>query len=51
VTTTPGHVDTIDDGDVTVEFTLPTAWCSPAFAWMMATDARGEVDSLPDTGS
>ena len=51
MTTAPGHIDTIDDGDVTVEFTLPTAWCSPAFAWMMATDARDEVDSLPDTGS
>jgi metal-sulfur cluster biosynthetic enzyme len=41
-----------DDGDdgpraaVTVEFTLPTAWCSPAFAWMMATDARDEVEGL-----
>lgn len=32
---------------VTVRFTLPTAWCSPAFAWMMATDARDEVEALP----
>ena len=47
------YIDTIeiDNGDVTVEFTLPTAWCSPAFAWMMATDARDEVDSLPGTDS
>lgn len=36
----------IDDGEVTVRFTLPTAWCSPAFAWMMASDAREEVESL-----
>ncbi len=26
---------------------LPTAWCSPAFAWMMATDARREALSVP----
>ncbi|MFC6719704.1 iron-sulfur cluster assembly protein [Natrialbaceae archaeon GCM10025810] len=36
------------DGDrVEVAITLPTAWCSPAFAWMMAVDARDEVESLP----
>ncbi|WP_277553732.1 metal-sulfur cluster assembly factor [Halobaculum limi] len=37
----------IDDGEVFVAFTLPTAWCSPAFAWMMAADARDQVESLP----
>jgi metal-sulfur cluster biosynthetic enzyme len=37
----------IEDGTVRVAFTLPTAWCSPAFAWMMATDARDEVAALP----
>jgi metal-sulfur cluster biosynthetic enzyme len=44
------YVDRIDIGEtsVTVHFTLPTAWCSPAFAWMMATDARDELESLPD---
>ncbi len=36
----------IDGGRVSVTFTLPTAWCSPAFAWMMAVDARDEVESL-----
>jgi metal-sulfur cluster biosynthetic enzyme len=36
----------VDGGRVEVRFTLPTAWCSPAFAWMMATDARDEVESL-----
>lgn len=42
------YIDAIDiDGDrVEVRFTLPTAWCSPAFAWMMATDARDEVEAL-----
>ncbi|MFD1569083.1 iron-sulfur cluster assembly protein [Halorubrum laminariae] len=42
------YVDAIetDGGRVLVQFTLPTAWCSPAFAWMMATDARDEVESL-----
>ncbi|NKE34656.1 iron-sulfur cluster assembly protein [Natronococcus sp. JC468] len=37
----------IDAGTVTVHLTLPTAWCSPAFAWMMAVDARTEVEELP----
>ncbi|WP_435196055.1 iron-sulfur cluster assembly protein [Natronomonas sp. EA1] len=37
----------IDGSHVSVVFTLPTAWCSPAFAWMMATDARDEVEALP----
>ncbi|AHG00653.1 hypothetical protein HALLA_19530 [Halostagnicola larsenii XH-48] len=42
------YVDEIDiDGSrVMVRFTLPTAWCSPAFAWMMATDARDAVEAL-----
>lgn len=41
----------IDGGKVTVEFVLPTAWCSPAFAWMMATDIRDEVRALPPVTS
>ncbi|WP_394740825.1 iron-sulfur cluster assembly protein [Natronococcus roseus] len=36
----------IDAGTVTVHLTLPTAWCSPAFAWMMAVDSRTEVEEL-----
>lgn len=36
----------VDGGMVTVEFVLPTAWCSPAFAWMMATGIRDEVGNL-----
>ncbi|WP_435062926.1 metal-sulfur cluster assembly factor [Halobaculum sp. EA56] len=40
--------DGSDGDEVFVAFTLPTAWCSPAFAWMMAVDAREAVESLPD---
>ncbi len=38
---------TIERSSVRVELVLPTAWCSPAFAWMMATGARDEVEDLP----
>ncbi|WP_121744171.1 iron-sulfur cluster assembly protein [Natronorubrum halophilum] len=43
------YIDAIEiDGErASVAFTLPTAWCSPAFAWMMAVDARDAVESLP----
>jgi len=41
----------VDGGRVDVGFVLPTAWCSPAFAWMMATGIRDEVGSLPDVGT
>ncbi|SEW25710.1 iron-sulfur cluster assembly protein [Natrinema salifodinae] len=37
----------IEGRRVSVDLTLPTAWCSPAFAWLMAVDARDEVESLP----
>lgn len=37
----------VDSGRVVVEFVLPTAWCSPAFAWMMATGIRDEISALP----
>ncbi len=42
------YIDSIEirGETVTVRFTLPTAWCSPAFAWMMAVDARDEIESL-----
>lgn len=36
----------IEGGHVEVGFVLPTAWCSPAFAWMMATGIRDEVGAL-----
>lgn len=47
------YVDRLDiDGPaVTVEFVLPTAWCSPAFAWMMATGIRDEVETLASVES
>lgn len=38
----------IEEGRVDVRFVLPTAWCSPAFAWMMATGIRDEVSALPN---
>lgn len=37
---------TIDGSRVTVAITLPTAWCSPAFAWMMTVDARDAIAEL-----
>lgn len=37
----------IDGGSVAVAFTLPTAWCSPAFAWMMMVDARDALEAHP----
>lgn len=44
-----GYVESlwIDGAEVAVEFVLPTAWCSPAFAWMMAAGIRDEVGALP----
>ncbi|MFP4627289.1 MAG: iron-sulfur cluster assembly protein [Natronomonas sp.] len=44
------HIN-IDDGAVTVTFVLPTAWCSPAFAWMMAAGIRDEVGALSSVSS
>ncbi|MFC6836114.1 metal-sulfur cluster assembly factor [Halomarina ordinaria] len=40
----------VDLPRVFVRFALPTAWCSPAFAWMMASDVREEVEELPGVG-
>ena len=37
----------VEDGTVRIRLRLPTAWCSPAFAWMMATDAKEGVEALP----
>ncbi|WP_254543631.1 iron-sulfur cluster assembly protein [Halomarina pelagica] len=36
----------VDPPRVSVRIALPTAWCSPAFAWMMASDAREETLAL-----
>jgi metal-sulfur cluster biosynthetic enzyme len=37
----------IDGGVVTVGFRLPTYWCSPNFAFLMASDIRDRVSELP----
>ncbi len=41
------RVEISDDRRVKVEFRLPTYWCSPNFAFMMAFGIRHEVLSLP----
>jgi metal-sulfur cluster biosynthetic enzyme len=35
---------------VSVAFRLPTYWCSPNFAWMMAEDMRAALAALPWVG-
>lgn len=37
------------DGDVEVAFRLPTYWCSPNFAFLMADDIHRELSALPWT--
>ncbi|MFD1642786.1 iron-sulfur cluster assembly protein [Halohasta litorea] len=37
--------------NVRMAFLLPTAWCSPAFAWMMATDAKSAIESISGVDS
>lgn len=41
------RVDVTDAKRVTVEFRLPTYWCSPNFAFLMAFGIRKEVMALP----
>ena len=38
---------TVADGGVRVRLRLPTAFCSPSFAYLMASDAYDAVDALP----
>lgn len=40
-------VDISDDGAVRIEFRLPTYWCSPNFAFLMAFGIRTQVRLLP----
>jgi len=40
------HVQ-VDGSDVTVVFKLPTFWCAPNFAYLMAADLRARVRALP----
>ncbi|BCJ86899.1 iron-sulfur cluster assembly protein [Effusibacillus dendaii] len=37
----------INGSDVTVSFRLPTYWCSPNFAFIMAEDIRDRISELP----
>jgi metal-sulfur cluster biosynthetic enzyme len=40
-------VDADDEDNVRVEFRLPTYWCAPNFAFLMASDMRDAVAELP----
>ena len=40
-------VDLTDRGEVHIGFRLPTYWCAPNFAYLMADDMRTAVKSLP----
>ena len=40
------RVEVNDDNDVCVEFRLPTFWCAPNFAFMMASDMRDAVTEI-----
>ncbi len=44
-----GFIDQVqvDGPDVTVVFKLPTYWCSPNFAYLMAGDLRARIRALP----
>ena len=37
------RIEVSDENDVSVEFRLPTFWCAPNFAFMMASDTRDAV--------
>jgi metal-sulfur cluster biosynthetic enzyme len=41
---------TVDGADVRVELRLPTYWCAPNFAFLMVSDARAAVASVPGVG-
>jgi metal-sulfur cluster biosynthetic enzyme len=40
----------ITDNDVEVHLRLPTSFCAPNFAWLMASDAHEAVTALPGVG-
>src|SRR5437016_917728 len=44
-----GFIDRVqvDGPDVTVVFKLPTYWCAPNFAYLMAADLRARVREMP----
>jgi metal-sulfur cluster biosynthetic enzyme len=39
----------VDDHDVVVHLRLPTSFCSPSFAYLMASDAKDALTALPWT--
>jgi metal-sulfur cluster biosynthetic enzyme len=47
-----GFIEAIEaeNGHLTVETQLPTSWCSPNFAYMMAEDIRRELLSVKVSG-
>lgn len=47
-----GFVDSVqvDGADVTILFKLPTFWCAPNFAYLMAADLKKQVRTLPGVG-
>src|ERR1700761_5406673 len=40
------RVEVGDENDVCIEFRLPTFWCAPNFAFMMASDMRDAVTEI-----
>jgi metal-sulfur cluster biosynthetic enzyme len=40
------RVEVSDENDVSIEFRLPTFWCAPNFAFMMASDMRDAVREM-----
>lgn len=44
-----GFVDSVqvDGADVSILFKLPTFWCAPNFAYLMASDLKKQVHTLP----
>jgi metal-sulfur cluster biosynthetic enzyme len=39
-------IEVSDENDVSIEFRLPTFWCAPNFAFMMASDMRDAVKEM-----
>jgi metal-sulfur cluster biosynthetic enzyme len=48
-----GFIDCVEVNgpDVTVVFKLPTYWCAPNFAYLMASDLRASVQRIPGVAS
>jgi metal-sulfur cluster biosynthetic enzyme len=48
-----GFIDSvqINDRDIIVAFKLPTYWCAPNFAYLMAADLRNRVQTIPGVRS